>query len=79
MGWQRDNRRDLFSIEEGSCRCLVWQSGSMTWTATVAMEGYAYIHDSFRTLEDAQAWCLKQLAQRRRGLFDRAYASCSTA
>ena len=63
MEWQTDVTLQLHSVGVGSCEGVVKQTSGAVWTAFVSRRGNQTAHDSFSSLEDAQAWCEMHLKQ----------------
>ena len=62
MEWTIDPITERPTLATGVCTATVWQSGDDAYVATVANSGMVTVQSGFSTLEDAQAWCLTQLA-----------------
>ncbi len=64
MEWTSNDSGQRYSARQDSCQGLVWPTRSGAWRACVRWEGSVAGHASFPTLEDAQAWCEAQVADR---------------
>ncbi len=62
MEWTTDPATSRYTIAYGLCAATVWLSTRHGYAATVTHRGLATAQYGFTTLEDAQAWCLTQLA-----------------
>jgi len=60
MEWEEDNGR--YQLQHGEYLAEVWQTTDGTWIARVETPRYAPGMGRFPTLEDAQVWCLTELA-----------------
>ena len=63
MEWTSDTGGQTYTTKQESCQALVWRTMSREWNVLVSGEGSAVGHETFTTLEDAQAWCEAQLAE----------------
>jgi hypothetical protein len=62
MEWTIDPVTERPSLATGTCTATVWNSGRHGYAATVTHRGMATAQYGFTTLDEAQAWCLTQLA-----------------
>ena len=60
MEWTMDTDHQ-YTVTQGTCQGLVWQHLRGDWAAIISRDGSTVSHDSFPTLEEAQAWCEAQL------------------
>ncbi len=63
MEWQKDSAAGTQNVQAGTCEAVVMQTTGGMWTAVVSRSGVEIAHDSFATLQDAQAWCEMHLTQ----------------
>ncbi len=65
MEWTLDPATTRYTIAYGLCAATIWLSTRHGYAATVTHRGMSTAQYGFTTLEDAQAWCLTQLAELR--------------
>ena len=65
MEWTRDPITERPTLATGACTATVWNSGRHGYAATITHRGMATAQYGFATLEDAQGWCLTELAKLR--------------
>ena len=66
MEWQQDlTARERYTLAAGTCQARVWRTARHGWGAAVQYGIVDSATYGFRSLEDAQAWCLAELAQQR--------------
>jgi len=64
MEWQEVDGRYLLEAEGYAAE--VWQAHHGAWMARLAIPPYALASDHFSEANDAQAWCIIELAKLRR-------------
>jgi len=65
MQWQETNGR--YRLQQGEYRAEVWQMHDRTWVGRIGTtDPKALAISLFQSPEDAQAWCLTELAKMRR-------------
>jgi len=62
MEWTIHPITECPTLAMGTCAATIWNSGRHGYAATITHRGMATAQYGFATLEDAQAWCLTQLA-----------------
>ena len=65
MEWTKDPAVEAYSLAMGTCAATVWNAGRHGYAAKITYRGMATAQYGFATLENAQAWCLTQLAELR--------------
>ncbi len=65
MEWMADPTTERYTLTAGPCTAIVWNSGRHGYAAKVAYGSMTTAQYGFTTLENAQAWCLTELAQLR--------------
>ncbi len=65
MEWTIDPITERPTLATGACTATIWNAGHGDYAATVTDNGMVTARQGFATLEDAQAWCLTQLADLR--------------
>jgi hypothetical protein len=68
MEWMTDPAGKVierYSLTAGRCSATAWNAGRHGYAAKVGYGGMTTAHYGFNTLEDAQAWCLMELAELR--------------
>lgn len=63
MGWQETNGR--YTLRRGTCEATVWRTQEHGYGAMLSRAGMQLATYGYSTLEDAQAWCLMELARMR--------------
>ena len=63
MEWTLDPATTRYTIAYGLCAATVWLSTRHGYAVKVGYGSMATAQYGFTTLEDAQAWCLTQLAE----------------
>ena len=67
MEWQQDpTTPERYTLAAGTCQARVWRTARHGWGAAVQHIGVDDAKYGFRSLADAQAWCLAELANLRR-------------
>lgn len=56
---------ERYSLTAGRCSATAWNAGKHGYAAKVGFGSMNTAHYGFDTLEDAQAWCLNELAELR--------------
>lgn len=62
MQWMVDQDTERYILTAGPCTATVWNSGRHGYAAKVAYGSMTTAQYGFATLENAQAWCLTELA-----------------
>lgn len=68
MEWTTDPAgkvTERYTLTAGSCSATAWNTGKHGYAAKIGYRSMTTAHFGFNTLEDAQAWCLTELAQLR--------------
>lgn len=56
---------ERYTLTAGRCSATTWNAGKHGYAAKVGYGSMTTAHYGFPTLEDAQAWCLSELAELR--------------
>ena len=65
MKWTVDPATTRYTVAYGIYAATVWNSDRHGFAATLTYRGMVTAQYGFATLEDAQAWCLTNLAELR--------------
>jgi hypothetical protein len=65
MEWTTDHDTERYILTAGPCTATVWNSGRHGYAAKVMYGSMTTAQYGFTTLENAQAWCLSELASLR--------------
>lgn len=66
MTWQQSASSKFFTLQMGACVASVWHLGPNRWAARVGGASGLDVMKDFAILQDAQAWCITELAALRR-------------
>ena len=63
MQWTKDATGDQYTLQMGDCQAIVRRATEGAWTTLIEREGIVTEHGSYKTIQEAQAWCLGRLAE----------------
>ena len=63
MEWIKDLASERYTMACGTCLAVVWIASLHRYTGVVHHRDMHEVRPGFRTLHDAQAWCLTRLAE----------------